>query len=151
MNQFKQILNGNLSNYEKLAELIDISIDVFVSKSSSKEERNIAGFIESWKIFGSKLIPYELWSDICEEGLKLLEKLLEDPTVLYKELPGFKEFDDKATKRARQLRNLGDPDIQYVMSEMECALNKKFSKKQLEEWATSLGIPQKAKKSWFWF
>ena len=36
-------------------------------------------------------IPFELWSDICEEGWELLKKLLQDPTIVCKELEGFRQ------------------------------------------------------------
>ena len=55
----------------------------------------------SWKIFGSKLIPFELWSDICEEGLELIKKLLENPSIPYTELPGFNEFEIKKREKIK--------------------------------------------------
>jgi hypothetical protein len=117
---------------EVLKQAWEINVDW---KNKTEEENNFSDYIYSWKIFASKGIPFELWEDIAEEGLELLKKLLEDPSVPFKELPGFEEFDDRVVKRARAIRNLDNEEINYVMSEMECVVSSKFSQEQLEKWA----------------
>ena len=98
------ILLENIDDLEKLRRLVRISRLTLLNKDSSKQNKNIAGCIFSWKVFASKEIPFELWDDIAKEGLELLTKLLEDPSIPYKELPGFHEFDNKVIQRVRELK-----------------------------------------------
>jgi hypothetical protein len=123
----------------KIADLIGKQRGVFLiykmGTLPSDIEFNAFCLIDSWQVFSRKGIPFELWDDIAEEGLVLLKKLLEDPSVPFKELPGFEEFDDRVVKRARAIRNLDNEEINYVMSEMECVVSSKFSQEQLEKWA----------------
>jgi hypothetical protein len=101
-----QILkNNNLTIQEAHKQIFHIAWEIFADwKNKTKDENNFCDFIYHWKIFGSKQIPFELWSDICEEGLKLLNQLLENPSIPYKELPGFSEFDEKVYERVKELK-----------------------------------------------
>lgn len=73
-------------------------------EDATNEEKNLDDCFSTWKIFSRKKIPFELWGDLCEEGIELLKKLLEDPSIPYTELPGFKEFDDKVYERVKELK-----------------------------------------------
>jgi hypothetical protein len=73
-------------------------------EAPNQEDLNIFLFINSWSCFPQRDIPYEYWSDINEEGLALLKKLLEDPSVPYEELEGFKEFNEKVYARVKDLK-----------------------------------------------
>jgi hypothetical protein len=117
MQKFREVLSSDKTNFQKLIELIDISTDVFLDQSSSHELRNIAGLIWSWQILAAKQIPFELWSDICKEGLNLLEKLLEDPSIPYKELPGFDVFQKHVQAKYLEIEKR-DPALGYKLGDM---------------------------------
>ena len=103
INEVESILyKSELTLEEKHRKIFHYAWEVFVDyKEYPFEDINFCDFVYSWKIFGSKLIPFELWSDICEEGLELIKKLLENPSIPYTELPGFNEFEIKKREKIK--------------------------------------------------
>jgi hypothetical protein len=97
---------------EVLKQAWEINVDW---KNKTEEENNFSDYIYSWKIFAFKGIPFELWDDIAEEGLELLKRLLEEPSVPFKELAGFEEFKKKRDKRSEEIQNMQEYAERFSM------------------------------------
>ena len=66
----------------------------------TRKEVSVKDFIRDWGHWlDTRYIPFEYWSDICEEGLVLTLKFIESNLEDYKELEGYKELREKYTKR----------------------------------------------------
>ena len=66
----------------------------------TKKEISFQEFVYKWgDWFGTRLIHWEDWSDICEEGLALTLKFIESDLEDATEMEGYKDFMDKVDRR----------------------------------------------------
>ena len=74
----------------------------------TKKEISVQTFREDWGWwFGTRRIPFDDWSDICEEGLELTLKFIESDLEDYEELEGAKELVRKHFDRIDELEKSG--------------------------------------------
>ena len=80
-----------------------------------KKEASLYRFENQWgDWFGTRQIPFEDWSDICEEGLALTLEFIESDLEDHKEMEGYKRFYRKVGKRRVALYDCG----RYTSEEM---------------------------------
>ena len=68
------------------------------------EEELFQEYMYEWDILREKDIPFELWSDIAEDGLNLLVEMIEQNNLKYKENPKFRLLARKIAERIVELR-----------------------------------------------
>ncbi len=67
-------------------------------------------YVFEYAFFAYKQLPFEFWSDIAEEALKLLEKMIEDGDLNYLYRPEYEKLNDLMSRRVREIRT----DPKYV-------------------------------------
>ena len=119
LNQIKKILTSNNTNEELFKSLNEIAWTINYGIGflrwerrpfdySSDDER-FCEYMFSWHIFASRGIPFNLWSDIAEEGLALLKEMIETGNFDYEKSPKYKEFRKHFYECADKIRS----DPQY--------------------------------------
>ena len=71
----------------------------------TKKEISFQEFVYTWEDwFGTRLIHWEDWSDICEEGLALTLKFIESDLEDATEMEGYKNIIKKKSRRKTELQ-----------------------------------------------
>ena len=109
LNNVIQILRRKEKGLDLYREVYRIAWEIFRASTGrsekfnftpTKKELSFQEFIYQWGCwFGTRHIPFEYWSDICEEGLELTLKFIESDLEDYKELEGYEELREKYIKR----------------------------------------------------
>jgi hypothetical protein len=76
-------------------------------------------YIFSWDRLNLKNIPFEKWSDLAEEGIKLLKDLIEENKLEnFKNDPRYRDFMKRFIQRHEDLRLSGEyPDLNELMDD----------------------------------
>ena len=71
----------------------------------TKKEKSTHDFVHKWGWwFGTRLIHFEDWQDICEEGLALTLKFIESDLEDATEMEGYKDIIKKISRRKTELQ-----------------------------------------------
>jgi hypothetical protein len=76
-------------------------------------------YLYSWDRLGRKRVPFEEWSDLADEGIKLLKDLInENKLENYKNDPRYRDFMKRFIQRHEDLRLSGEyPDLNELMDD----------------------------------
>ena len=85
---------------QRYREVRKVTGEIHTIKSCESRELTTREFIRTWAWwFGTRLIHFEDWQDICEEGLALTLKFIESDLEEATEMEGYKDFMDKVDRR----------------------------------------------------
>jgi hypothetical protein len=81
--------------------------------------RSFQRYLYSWDRLGRKRVPFEEWSDLADEGIKLLKDLInENKLENYKNDPRYRDFMKRFIQRHEDLRLSGEyPDLNELMDD----------------------------------
>jgi hypothetical protein len=81
--------------------------------------RSFQRYLYSWDRLGRKRVPFEEWSDLADEGIKLLKDLInENKLENYKYDPRYRDFMKRFIQRHEDLRLSGEyPDLNELMDD----------------------------------
>jgi hypothetical protein len=85
----------------------------------TSQQESLRIFFNSWNRLSLKNIPFEKWSDLAEEGIKLLKDLIEENKLEnYKNDPRYRDFMKRFIQRHEELRLSGEyPDLNELMDD----------------------------------